>query len=225
MSAGTVRLLFLGKAGDAWAARAAAYLRQHAPHTEAHLGARGDPFPAIERQRHDYLISYLSPWIVPAALLQRTGLAAINFHPGPPEYPGIGCTNFAIYEQAAVYGVTCHHMAPAVDTGPIIRVVRFPIYPTESVLSLTHRAYAHLAGLFYETADAILAGGSLPASPERWTRRPFRRAELNALCWLTPDMDRAEIERRIRATTFPGYPAASMHASAARTVSVTREER
>lgn len=205
-----VTMLFLGKADDELCSRAAQYLRLHTVRTEVHYGKRGDPWPAIAHAEFDYLVSYLSPWVVPAYWLGRAREAAINFHPGPPEYPGIGCTNFAIYDQVMMYGITCHHMTPTPDTGAIIRAIRFPIYDTETVLSLTNRSYAYLAWLFYEIIDAVLAGRALPVAAERWTRRPFRRAALDALCRLTPDMSEGEVARRVRATTFPGYPTASM---------------
>ena len=207
-------VLFLGKAGDELVARGAAHLAVHGLRADVHLGRRGEPFPAVGDRSWDYLISYLSPWIVPAALLARARVAAINFHPGPPEYPGIGCTNFAIYEGADIYGASAHHMAEQVDAGPLIRVARFPVHETDTVWSLTQRAYAHLAVVFYDVADCLLADRPLPQSPERWTRRPFRRAELDALCRLTPDMSDEEIRRRVRATAFPSYPAASFEPAA-----------
>lgn len=210
MSEHPFTVLFLGKAGDEWCARAAEYLTLHSVRTDVHVGKRGDPFPHIDPDAtFDYLISYLSPWIVPPALLQRARCAAINFHPGPPEYPGIGCTNFAMYEGATTYGVTCHYMDPQVDTGLIIRVIRFPLHSTDTVLSLTYRCYAYLARLFYEIVDLLVAGQPFPKATEQWTRYPFQRAELNTLCRLTQEMSQEEIHRRIRATTFPGYPGAS----------------
>ena len=207
------RFLFLGKAGELTCERAAEYLSLHAP-TRVEMGQRGDLFPVPKGEGlWDYLISYLSPWIVPQWLLEKTWCAAVNFHPGPPEYPGIGCTNFALYEGATRYGVTCHSMERVPDTGSIIRAVYFPLYQEDTVLSLTHRCYAHLSSLFYEMADRMLSGASLPTSEQSWTRRPFRRAELDALCRLTPDMSSDEVKRRIRATTFPGYPSASQEPS------------
>lgn len=209
------RGLFLGKRDDVLCERAAEYLALRVPSLERWTGSRHDPFPALPAEAtYDWMLSYLSPWIVPASLLARVRGPAINFHPGPPEYPGIGCTNFAIYEGAQTYGVTCHEMASAVDTGRIVKVVRFPPYPTDTVLSITQRAYAHLATRCYEMVDRLLAGAPLPASEERWTRRPFRRSELDALCRLTTDMTQDEIQRRLRATTFPGYPPASFDVTA-----------
>lgn len=203
------KILVLGKEDDELCARAMAYVTLQASDVEVHRGRRGEAFPQIQGQSFDYLISYLCPWVVPAQWLQQVRVAAINFHPGPPEYPGIGCTNFALYEGAASYGVTCHHMELTVDTGPIIRIIRFPLYQTDTVLSLTRRCYAAINWLFYEIFDLILAGQPLPQSAEHWTRKPFRRADLDALCHLAPEMDDEEIRRRIRATTFPGYPGAS----------------
>jgi methionyl-tRNA formyltransferase len=207
--AGFMSLLFLGKAGDPYSERARDTLLRQIPDATVVLGRRGDPTPvAFSAWRGRYVVSYLSPWIVPADLLARAERAAINFHPGPPEYPGIGCTNFAVYEGATVYGVTCHHMAPRVDTGAIIAVRRFPVTPADDVYSITQRCYAQIATLFEEILPLLAADQPLPVGPEHWTRRPFTRRELNELCELRPEMDDGEIKRRIRAVTFPGAPGA-----------------
>src|SRR4030095_109021 len=95
---------------------------------------RSQPFPQdLHNWKGDLIISYLSQWIIPQLLLEKAAVAALNFHPGPPEYPGIGCTNFAIYDNVDEFGVTCHHMAARVDTGKIIAVKRFPVYESETV--------------------------------------------------------------------------------------------
>lgn len=202
-----MRILLLTKAGDAHARSAAAYLRLHVEDVCVFELARSDAFPSLDSDPGwDYVVSYLCPRVVPRRVLDRAGVAAINFHPGPPEYPGIGCTNFALYDQVRTFGVTCHHMAPRVDTGAVIAVDRFPVLPTDSVASLTQRCYAHIAGLFYQIVDGILAGKPLPSSGEAWTRAPYKRSELDALCRITPEMPPDEIARRVRATSYPGYP-------------------
>ncbi len=200
-------LLFIGKKDDPASRHALEFVELHFPGAVKVLGRRGDPFPEnLLAWRGEFVVSYLSPWIIPGALLERAGIAAINFHPGPPEYPGIGCTNFALYNGETVYGVTCHHMAAKVDTGPIIAVRRFAVFPADTVWSVTQRCYAHILVLFYEVLSNILAGEPLPVSKETWTRRAYKRSELNELCRLTPDMTPGEQARRIRATTYPGMP-------------------
>jgi len=198
-----VSILFLGKADDPYCARALAYLREHSDNVASCLGKWGDPLPEeIRRWEGDYVISYLSRWVVPADLLSRARKAAINFHPASPEYPGIGCNNFALYENANEYGVTCHHMALKVDTGSIIAVSRFPVYETDNVASLLERTYQHQIALFMEIATLILNGEELPTSDEQWTRPPFTRKQFNELFKITPEMDKEEIARRVRAISY-----------------------
>ena len=69
----------------------------------------------------------MCPIKVPAKLIKNANKIAINFHPGPPEYPGIGCTNYAIYNEDKNYGVTCHIMTDKIDDGLILSVNRFKI--------------------------------------------------------------------------------------------------
>lgn len=190
-----------------WCHAAERFVRALVPEVVVCAGGRSDPLPGETVEwTGDYIISFLSPWIVPPDVLARARVAALNFHPAPPEYPGIGCYNFALYDGVDGYGVTCHHMAARVDSGPLVRVARFPVFPGDTVELLKERSMVFLLQLFYEVIATIVAGQPLPVSAESWTRRPYTRRELDALCRITPDMPRGEIDRRIRATTFPSAP-------------------
>ena len=153
----------------------------------------------------DILISFISSWIIPAALLERASGAAINFHPGSPDYPGTGCTNFAFYNGEKEYGVTGHHMKAVVDTGSIIAVKRFEIGPGDTVFGVTQHCYELIEEMFYEIMERILHSQPLPESGEKWTRKPYTRKQLDALCEIDPAMSEEEIEKRIKATTYK-YP-------------------
>lgn len=203
-------VLFFGKMrDDYYCEKAIDFLTANVPESTIVLAAPGESFPEdFHNWNGDYVISYLSPWIIPEYLLKRAKIACINFHPGTPEYPGTGCTNFAIYNEEPIYGVMCHHMAKKVDSGKIIAVKRFPMFSTDSVYSLTQRCYAHMLTLFYDIVSMIIKGETLPVSNETWTRKSFRLSELNELKRITPDMSAEEIRRRVRAVTFPGYPGA-----------------
>lgn len=211
------KVLFLGKRGDACCAQAADFVARNFPDATIHLGQRLEPLPAeLDSWEGDLLISYLSPWIAPAQLLARIRRASLNFHPGPPEYPGIGCTNFAIYNQESVFGVTCHHMLPRVDSGRIIAVSRFPLLASDSVFSLTQRCYAYILVMFYDLLLGFLAGRDWPDCGETWRRAPYTRRQLNELCRVSPEMPDEEVRRRVRATSYPGMPGAYLELAGAR---------
>lgn len=196
-------LLFLGKAEDPDCLRALEFCQTHFPNLTYLLGKWGDPLPEnIRKWQGDYVISYLSRWVVPEELLNNAKIAAINFHPASPEYPGIGCNNFALYEDAKEYGATCHHMAGKVDTGKIIAVKRFPVYPEDDVEALLARTYENQIELFFEIMGLIAAGKELPVSKEHWARTPFSRKQFNELFIITPEMSADEIKRRIRAISY-----------------------
>jgi methionyl-tRNA formyltransferase len=196
-------ILFLGKKNDQHCSKALEFVRKNFSTVSAYLGEWGNPLPEeIKDWEGDYIISYLSRWIVPKYLIKKAKVAAINFHPASPDYPGIGCNNFALYEDAEEYGVTCHHMAAKVDTGDLITVKRFPVFPNDDVGSLLMRTYDFQLILFYEVIGQILRNKPLPSSKETWTRKPISRKEFNQLKVITPTMTAEEIEKRIRATSY-----------------------
>lgn len=199
-------LLFLGKKEDTYCTKGLNFCLANFKNVTTCLGNWGEPLSDdILKWKGDYIISYLSRWIIPESLLANARIGAINFHPAPPDYPGIGCFNFALYEGAKEYGVTCHHMKPNVDTGDIIEVKRFPILLTDDVAQLITRTYDYQLVLFYKIMSLIILGEKLPQSKEKWIRKPFTRKELDELSRITPEMDKLEILRRIKATYFGSW--------------------
>ena len=209
MSAQVRSVLFLGKADDAHTARALDFCRLNFARVSAHVGRWGDTMPAdVLAWQGECIISYLSRWIVPAELLGRAK-TAINFHPGPPEYPGYGCNNFAIYDDVREYGVTCHQMAPRVDTGAIIAVKRFPVFSSDDAGTLLARAYDFQLALFHEIVGCMVRGEALPVSAEKWSREPYTRKQFAELQRTAPGMSEQERARRARATSVGALKPAS----------------
>jgi len=162
-----VKVLFIGKEEDACSKTAANFIQLHFENPRIIFSKRSTPFPeTLYDWRGDLIISYLSQWIIPNRLLANADLAAINLHPGPPEYPGIGCTNFAIYHEEKEFGITCHHMLSKVDSGSIIVVKRFPLFPGDTVYSVTQRSYIEILHLFFELVSGLLQGKHFPESSE-----------------------------------------------------------
>ncbi|HEX8667483.1 MAG TPA: formyltransferase family protein [Allosphingosinicella sp.] len=174
------------------------------------LGTVGDPLPEeVANGRPAFLLSFLSPWIVPGPVLERAG-TSINFHPASIDYPGIGCYNFALYDDAAEFGAVCHHMLAKVDTGAVIEERRFPLFASDTVETLKLRTMVTMVSMFHDICCGIASGQKLPASASHWSRRPYTRRDMNALREIRADMPDEEIRRRVRAMTYPGYPGPSV---------------
>ena len=161
----------------------------------------------------DFIFSFRSMFIIPEELIRKAKIAAINFHPGPPEYPGTGCINFALYDRAATFGVTAHHIVPKIDSGRIIKVLRFGIEPSDTVSSLLARSHARLFELFSFIILRTMghdSGEQLEAltrsCDDKWSGDAKTLSDLEKLKSISPYIDETELQRLIRATYFDGYP-------------------
>jgi|GEM_PF-472583 len=194
---------------DTWSERAIELTHKILDKADIHVfqGRVGEQLPELPPGESVTILSFLSPWILSQAVLNRASLA-LNFHPGSCDYPGIGCYNFALYDNAKNYGAVCHHMKAKVDTGAIVQEALFKVAVDESVYSLKERTMAVMLEMFKDILDCLTQDAPLPVSERQWQRRPFRRTELNALGQITSDMSDEEIHRRVRAMSFPGFPGA-----------------
>ena len=155
----------------------------------------------------DFLFNYLSPVIVPERILQSIKRAAVNFHPAPPEWPGIGSASYALFEGDETFGVTAHLMTSKVDSGPIARTLRFPIVPDDDCESLFQRALNFSLFLFYDVLATVAQTGTASANDERWKRDAIRRAEFEKWMRISPSDSAEDVRRKVRAlhhSTLPG---------------------
>jgi methionyl-tRNA formyltransferase len=56
----------------------------------------------------DLIICFRSFYILKKNLLQKPRFGCINFHPFTPKYRGVGSSNFALYNDEKIFGVTSH---------------------------------------------------------------------------------------------------------------------
>lgn len=198
-----MRLLFLRKLECEHSDRAEVYLRQLFNEVTAVASSKiGDRLPeGLAGIRYDAVFAFRSHIIIPDWLIAGTDVC-LNFHPGPPERPGIGCVNFALYEGDPEYGSTCHYVVEEIDAGPIVSVRRFPIAAEDTVATLLARTYDYLLCQLYDIAPLVASGLKPEPCSERWTRKATRKRDLDALMTVSPGTSPDEIERIVRATTF-----------------------
>ena len=146
------------------------------------------------------LIAFSTSVIVPKAVLDGLSLAAYNFHPGPPTYPGSHAASFAIYDGAEHFGATAHVMEEKVDCGSIVAVEWFVMPENPRFMELEIKTYELLLKIFADLAPHFATSNDpLPAIDAEWSGPKHTKAEFEAMKELEADMDEAEINLRYRA--------------------------
>lgn len=160
----------------------------------------------IDRGGIDVLLNYLAPMIIPGRVLRGLRQDAINMHPAPPAWPGIGSASYALYHGDRTFGVTAHRMTTQIDGGEIVRVTRFPVHPDDTCESLFERALDATLPVFYSVCDELSRTGSVSASGDRWERPAISRAEFERWMILKPTDSPDEIARKVRALAHSRFP-------------------
>lgn len=178
---------------------------RHCPITAVRVDSREDLAAAFE-QPQDAVISFGTGVIVPASILARDGLVAVNVHAASPQYPGRDPHHFAVFEDAAEYGATLHYMTRQVDTGPIIDVESFAVphgaRPVDLLRLANEAGFVLLDRLF----DALRSTGRpRQVGTGAWANHRYTRAEFLALCRMDCHMPLSELRRRLRAVEMPGH--------------------
>jgi len=167
--------------------------------------------PELPNISVDFVISYMFRYRVKSHALKMARRGALNFHAGPlPEYGGWAFYNLAILEQAKEYGCTCHYMDEGFDTGPLLRVRRFPINAVmETAYSLERKAQQEMICLFIDFCRLAESGQTLPSEPQDKSKmRYLAQEEFERLKLIPPDADAETIDRYARAFWYPPYECA-----------------
>jgi methionyl-tRNA formyltransferase len=154
----------------------------------------------------DVVVSFLFWNLIREPLISLGGVGCLNFHPAPlPDYRGVGGYNVAILEGLRRWGVSCHFVDEAFDTGDVVEVDHFEIDPVaETAFSLDLKSQQHLVELFKRVMGRVLEGEALPRTPQG-DGRYVSRADFEELRVVRPGDD---LDRKLRAFWYPPWPGA-----------------
>ncbi len=147
------------------------------------------------------LIAFCTPVIVPAPILQALDWPAYNFHPGPPAYPGIFPSVFAIQDRAKRFGVTAHVLAEKIDGGAIVGVDWMDMPDGIDRHALDMQSHTMVHALFARLAPEMATGGA-PLTPDGeavWGPHAYSRKDFEALLDVPADIGAEEFSLRLRA--------------------------
>tara|TARA_Y100001958_G_C21209855_1_gene535688 strand:- start:586 stop:1263 length:678 start_codon:yes stop_codon:yes gene_type:complete len=152
----------------------------------------------------DFIFCFRSYFILDKKILNKAKIS-INFHPGPPNYRGIGCVNFALLNNEKTYGVTCHIIDEKIDNGKIIDVKRFKIQKMnlENVLK---KSYEVQVKQFQEIVSLLLKKDKMIDSllkknkKEKWSKKITTRKDLNDLYFIKNLSKKKTLRKILRAT-------------------------
>lgn len=161
----------------------------------------------------DYILSYRNLYFLPKNLLSAANKLAINFHPGPPEYPGSGCINFALYNNELTFGVTSHLMNEIIDNGKIIKTSRFEIKPNDNLETLLKRTHEELEILAMEIIEKIyndehnfidkIINNPVAVS---WRGKARKMIEVDKLQNISQQISKQELDKIIRSCHSNDFP-------------------
>lgn len=173
---------------------------------------RGSKIPEkIQEWSGDYIFHYKSYCILPQEFLNKAKVAAINFHPSHPKYPGSGGINWALYNEDAETGVTVHYMNDKVDNGPIINVYRVPIEDKDDVGSLLEKVYRCQFDSFANVIHILSVQGYKELSrissenTDEWGETTGRIRDIDKLENIDINISKEELDKIIKSTYYNGY--------------------
>ncbi len=153
----------------------------------------------------DYILSFRSLLILSERILSKAKIAAINFHPGPPKYRGVGCLNYAIFNNEKFYGVTAHLMTKEVDYGEILKVQTFKInkiHNLDNILDITHRKLFLLTKYIIERIikNKLDINKLIKLNNYSWSKKIKFKSDLENFYRINKNITKKKLQNKLRAT-------------------------
>ena len=160
---------------------------------------------------YDYIFCFRSFYILKNNILKKVNNAAINFHPGPPEYRGTGCVNYALYRNSRFYGCTAHLINEKVDNGKIIDIKKFNISKKNSISEVLIKTYEVMTSLAISTIKNIkrnpdfIENQILKNKNIKWSNKIKTFKDLNDFYQINTNIKKNNFLNKIRATDTPKF--------------------
>ena len=160
---------------------------------------------------YDYIFCFRSFYILKKNILKKVKKAAINFHPGPPQYRGIGCINYAIYENSKFYGCTAFLVDSKLDNGKIIDVKKFSISKQDNISKILIKTYKVMFNQAISVIKRLNVNPNFIKSQVKknkkikWSNKTRKLKDLNTFYIINKNIKKNDFLNKIRATDTPKF--------------------
>lgn len=174
------------------------------------LRSYGHELVSSDHSHPDYIICYRTYDIISKEKIDTAKIGAINFHTGPPEYPGRGSVNLALYQNKTEFGVTAHLMTPIIDNGSILDVRLFDIDSSDNVNSLWEKTEENLLKLFSDFCMGLDEVEYIAMKLEQnrsyiWSGKANKMKQIDDLQVIPLDCSEEHLNSIIRSTYTPEF--------------------
>ena len=205
------RILFLARKNDLYSEKLTKYLKKISQSVKIHYSSRVNEkikksIFDVKEGYYDYIFSFRSYFILKKAHIKKAKFAAINFHPGSPNYRGFGPASFAIYDGTKKYGVTAHLMNNKIDSGKIINIKLFKISKNENINTLLKKTHKFL---FEQAKKVIIFLNKNPNNLKKmlskndkikWSKKIYKKKDLEIFYEIKLHDTKKNIDKKIKAT-------------------------
>ena len=165
----------------------------------------------LKNVNFDYIFCFRSFYILKSNLINKCKKAPINFHPGPPQYRGIGCINYALYNNAKYYGCTAHIMNKLIDSGTILDVRKFKLRSNDNIEKSLKKTYELMVEqALYVINSLIVNDKNLKIlikknKHEKWSKKILKKKDLDKFYEIDKNLSKENLKRKIRATNTSNF--------------------
>lgn len=202
------KVLFIGKEGDKYSTKYYLYLKKNFKHVSViynNLFNHKQIQKRIKNWKGDYIFCFRSNYLLKKSEIKKVSKNVINFHPGSPQYRGIGCVNFAIMNKEKRYGSTVHLIdTEKIDNGKIVDVVLWKIKNASSVEEILLKTYEKQFNQFKRVIKYIKKDNLefliKKNKKYKWSKKLYTKNDLNNLYLIDVNVKKKYFQKILKAT-------------------------
>ena len=202
------KILFIGKKGDKFSIKYYLYLKKNFRQVSViynNLVNHEQIKRRIKSWRGHYILCFRSNYLLKKNEIKKASKNVINFHPGPPQYRGIGCVNFAILNNAKRYGSTAHLIdSDKIDNGKIIDVVLWKKNTNLSLEKILLKTYEKQFYQFKRVVEYIKKNNLefliKKNKNYKWSKKLYTKNDLNDLYLIDANVKKNYFKKILKCT-------------------------